>query len=576
MASPKPAPWAPVSLADAWEEALAETAPGHLRALQALHQPLPLTQYQHDPEGFLVDVLGIDRATIVWSLNAGYASHTWDGTQDPMTTAMRCIAEGQWCAVSSGTGTGKTFLMAALLLWYIACWTDAIAVTVATKEDQMAKGVWREIARHWPAFSSRFPQAELTHLRIRMDPARGDAWGAWGVTSKVTAGASSASGVQGLHAPRLLILVDEAPGVEPAVMTALINTATDEANVIAVFGNPDHQADPLATFSRMKRVAAIRVSGLDHPNVVTGTAIVPGAVSRGSIQMRADEYGVDSPLYGSRVRGIAPAEAENALVKRAWVQAAFDRYEAWSAQAAVAKWPVAYGVDPSNSDAGDLAAVARFEGPLCTGVEASRCPDANVLGTRVWLHAKSEGVPPDHIGVDSVGVGAGTANEINRLAPSHCARLNGGAAPIARVAKGAENSGWQSDANQFLNLRAQMYWQAREDLRQGRVGVKPDAELMEELVAPTYEVRAGKVVIEPKDDIRARLGHSPNKADAFVYANWVRPRTIPLPVETRDGDEQHLGWKKAGGKLRAKTGQDVLKERHPNLGRKTDGKYWNW
>jgi phage terminase large subunit len=559
VAGPKPAPWAGQSLADVWREEVALAATADSATIQ------PLTRYATDPVGFLVDKLGITRESLVWSANSEYATHDWDGAKDPLVQAMEAVARCEWVAISSGTGTGKTFLMAALILWHCACFRDSIAVTVATKEDQLEKGVWREVARLWPAFSKLFPQAELTHLRLRMDPPRGDAWGAWGVTSKVGASEQSATGVQGLHAPRLLILCDEMPGIPMPIITALVNTATDPGNVIAGFGNPDNETDPLAKFGRMKRVRAIRVSALDHPNVVTGRSIVPGAVSRGSIQMRADEYGVESPLYGSRVQGIAPAQAQDALIHRVWCEAAVTRAALWAQHKTLEGYPIAYGVDPSNSDGGDEAAVVRMLGPSVTMIRSKPCPDANALGLEVFLLAQAEGVVPEAVGVDSIGVGAGTVNESRRLYEGRArfTPLNGGASAVVRAQKGKDGEGWTADANVFLNLRAQMYWQLREDLRKGLVGLPDDPALIEELIMPTYEVRSGKIVVEPKADIKARLGRSPNRADAVVYANWVRPRTKAPEGLPPDAANKHLGLTRDAttGKPRVKRLDDMVK--HP-------------
>lgn len=553
LGAKRPAPWASLSLAGAWDEAVADTA--------ASTPHVALTRYQRDPVGFLVDVLGVERATLEWSSLPEYARHAWDGSRDPIKAALEAIAAGQWIAVQSGTATGKTFAEAAAILWHCGSFPDSVAVTVATKEAQMVKGVWREVGRLWPRFAQRFPRAELTTLRIRMDPQRGDAWGAWAITAKVTADEQSNTSVQGLHAERLLILCDEMPGIPESIVTALVNTATDAGNVIAGFGNPDNESDPLAKFGRRSGVVSLRVSALDHPNIVTGRTIVPGAVSRGSIQKRADDYGVESPMYGSRVRGIAPKQAADALVHRAWVDAAIVRGVQWAADPkALDGYPKAYGVDPSNSDAGDEAAVARFLGPLCTSVRSKRCPDANALGLEVFLLAQGDEVDPRYIGVDSIGVGAGTVNESRRLyhGGNQFTALNSGAAPSFRATKGADGQGWTGDSNQFLNLRAQMYWQAREDLRKGLVGLPDDPELAEELIMPTYEVRAGKVVIEPKSDVRSRLGRSPNKADAFVYGNWVRPRTKPIPVASASR-ERDLGLIRREGKLRSDSPVDRMR-----------------
>lgn len=530
--------WAALTVADVFAEALDASDPSSDGAL---------TQYQRDPCGFLIDVLGVERASLYWSESPEYETHTWDGTADPLVVALECLARNEWVGVSSGTAVGKTFLMACALLWKLACFADSVVVTVAVTEKQMGKGIWREIGRLFPSFQRRFPKAELTTLRLRMDPMRGDAWGAWALVAQVGAGDQSAVAMQGVHAKYLLILADEMPGISHPVMTALVNTATDPDNAIAGFGNPDSQSDPLAAFSRLSNVRAIRISALDHPNVVMGRTLVPGAVSTTSVAARAETYGVESNIYRSRIRGIAPSQSADALIHREWCIAAVVRGKLWAQvrEDGTRLWdraPIAYGVDPSNSDAGDEAAVARFQGPWCTMVVARPCPDANVLGASVWRLAQEEKVPPEHVGVDSIGVGAGTVNESRRLYGGLASfrALNGGASAIQSVARGVEGEGWVPDVNRYLNLRAQMYWQAREDLRLGLLGMPDDAQLIDELTMPEYWTRNGKTVIEPKPDVRGRLGRSPNKADAFIYANWVRPRTLASRLPDADAlDRSH-------------------------------------
>ncbi len=76
-----------------------------------------------------------------------------------------------------------------------------------------------------------------------------------------------------------------------------------------------------------------------------------------------------------------------------------------------------------------------------------------------------------------------------------------------------------SDGGRYLNARAEAYWRLREKLEAGEIALPPDEKLMDELLAtrwrPTPE---GKVRIEAKDDLKARLGRSPDKADAVVMA----------------------------------------------------------
>ncbi|HCT57251.1 MAG TPA: hypothetical protein DGD08_08565 [Gemmatimonas aurantiaca] len=487
--------------------------------------------YRHDPLGWAEVALGVSRETLLWSLFDAYGTHEWDGTPDPLATVLEAIAKNQWVAVASGTGTGKTFLEAVLLLWWIAVEPDSIATTVATKADQQEKGIWREVARHWPRFQACFPEAELTTLRIRMEPWRGDAWGAWGITAAPKAGEESSSAVQGLHAKRLLILVDETPGVPQPVMTALVNTATGEENVIAAFGNPDYQADPLGQFAETKRVTAIRISALDHPNVVLGVERIPGAATRLSIATREDKYGVESGVYQSRVRGIAPEQSASALIHLAWCVAAADRAESVQ-HAALALGPKALGVDVAQSENGDKAAVAMGQGARLLSVIAKACPNATKLGAEVWQLMRDEGIVPEYVGVDPIGVGAATVNHLDgecekENAGRSVVRCSGGAKAMEASSRAADGSAmeWLADANKFKNLRAQMWWQLREDLRNGLIALPRDRELFRELTTVQFDEDGGIVTLESKDDIRKRLGRSPDRADAVVYWNWVRPRT---------------------------------------------------
>lgn len=76
----------------------------------------------------------------------------------------------------------------------------------------------------------------------------------------------------------------------------------------------------------------------------------------------------------------------------------------------------------------------------------------------------------------------------------------------------------------FLNLRAQMYWQFYEALSPDSadyVMLPPDPVLLAQLTAPRYTVRGTNVVVEDKDDIRKRIGSSPDRADAVVMAYFM-------------------------------------------------------
>ena len=69
-----------------------------------------------------------------------------------------------------------------------------------------------------------------------------------------------------------------------------------------------------------------------------------------------------------------------------------------------------------------------------------------------------------------------------------------------------------------------MWWMLREALDPVNgmsVALPPDNALQADLTAPLYEVRPGqppKIYVEAKKDMMKRLGRSPDRGDAVVYA----------------------------------------------------------
>lgn len=487
-----------------------------------------MIQYQHDPAGFLSDVLGIAPETIQWSLYPEYARHTWDGTPDPLSTMLEALAAGEDVGVESATGTGKSFTAAGIILWFLASWEGARVFTFAPKEDQLRLYIWAEMTQLWPRFRAAFPLAKMNDLEILMRPGD-DKWGAWGYAVGVKADQQVAVNAQGMHAPHMLLVNEETPGIPLPVIEAQRNTATGAHNIRLSIGNPDSQQDALHQFCTEPGVRHIRISALDHPNVVTGEELIPGAVTVKSVERRLAIYGEGSRLAESRIRGISPSEAADALIKLEWVDAAIARYN----DPAFRAGPRALGVDVANSEDGDQAAIARGLGACCLEVAAFPCPDANVLGAQVVAEAKADQVKPEHIGVDSVGVGAGSVNEAKRLGWIVQA-LNGGEKAWPRADEPQEVAPGQRAALEeelYANLRAQMHWQLRDDLQHGRIALPNDPELRQDLIAPTWWTKGGKIVVEAKEDIKGRLpgGRSPNKGDAVVYWNWVRWRSVEKP-----------------------------------------------
>lgn len=516
---------------------------------------LQFIQYQKDPMLWLKERLKENPIDYQWSKMPGYENHKWDGDIDPLYTVWQALANGKKrAAVESATGTGKTFALARIVLWFLDCFEDALVVTSAPKQAQLTLHLWAEIQKIFHKFKRLRSKAQLYNLRLvvedkdekedfNLDQADlSKSWHAVGFVAGIGSEEQSATKAQGFHRKNMLILVEETPGMPNAIMTAFKQTSVGSNNLILAVGNPDSQLDPLHKFAMLPGTVAVRISAYDYPNVVLGREIIPGAVTRSSIEDRRLELGVESSLYKSRVRGISPAQSTDSLIKMEWVERAFK-----------AKLPYdggyhAVGVDVANSTDGDKAATAWGKGNALKYVKAFFCPNANHLAYNLFMSPEqliSSGyedfeipklgeydIIDGFIGVDPVGVGVATVNTLmdNGFHPISLSGSQWEEAIPEEEYVNKDNEVVKKPMYKFRNIRAQMYYELREDLRRGKVCFdfdEEDKELEEtiknQLVSIKVIYKDNGITIESKEDYKKRTGgKSPNEMDAIVYWNWTR------------------------------------------------------
>ncbi|MFN3247699.1 hypothetical protein [Roseibium album] len=71
----------------------------------------------------------------------------------------------------------------------------------------------------------------------------------------------------------------------------------------------------------------------------------------------------------------------------------------------------------------------------------------------------------------------------------------------------------------FYNFRAQLYWRLREALHPKSglgLAIKRSAAIKAQLTAHRWKLKGGKILIESKEEIKERVGSSPDEADAIV------------------------------------------------------------
>jgi phage terminase large subunit len=515
--------------------------------------------YRLDPFLWCKEVLGEDLVTFKWTERGDeYATHVWDGSEDPLYNAWMSLVRRRWVGVMSATGTGKTHLVARIMLWFLDVYPDSLVLATAPVEKQLSENLWGELGVLLQKYRKIRPNVQSTELNIKPEGKNQacpyeDRWQALGLVSNSGKADESAAKYQGYHRENMLIVVEEAAAIPTAVMNAIKNTAsnvTDDTdgvvrrtvdkgnNLIICVGNPDSELDELNKFCGLTRkVDSYRVSAFDHPNVVLNKVVVKGAVTKGSIALREQDYGKDSKLYQSRVRGLTPTDGDDTLIRVAWLRACNPNLDTFTGT--LLEGHGAMGIDVSNSENGDKAAIAVGRGNVLQHIDEFPCPNATYLADNVIFSnkeleemgipvynvakCKDYGVQGSHIGVDGVGIGVATTNRFVERGVRNIQSLQGNQWDAA-IPKDKEGKPMYN----FVKWRSQGYWELREDIRRGFVVLDiKDAKLwdqvVKELSTAKFELSEGAIRVEGKETIKKRLGgKSPNVADAIMYWNFTR------------------------------------------------------
>lgn len=114
----------------------------------------------------------------------------------------------------------------------------------------------------------------------------------------------------------------------------------------------------------------------------------------------------------------------------------------------------------------------------------------------------------ENVAIDVIGIGKGVADR---------AREVGLKVIEIQSAEKPDNE------EKFVNRRSEMWWLAMEAIRDGRVAYPQDAETRRQLASVKYKIvnSNGKIALEPKDQVRKRIGCSPDRADTWIYGIWA-------------------------------------------------------
>lgn len=220
------------------------------------------------------------------------------------------------------------------------------------------------------------------------------------------------------------------------------------------------------------------------------------------------------PLRSQMLKGDFTAgrkDDEWQVIPSAWIKAAQDRWERYDMDPSLLAVS-SVGVDPSRG--GDETTIAARRGWRFDELVVVK-PDSSgvVTGGAAALRAMEVAGDDAPVHVDVIGIGASVVDHLDAHIGQRVIAVNG-----AEGSDGKDLSG----KLEFANLRAECWWRFRELLspeHAPRVALPPDQRLYADLCAPRYRLGARGIQVEDKEQIKKRLGRSPDRGDAVVLAS---------------------------------------------------------
>ena len=469
---------------------------------------------------------------------------------------------------ASSTGKSARAAMWALCFWLCAQESTACILT-STSVDMLARRIWSDIQTWISNSTQELPLRSIpSDLEIRWnDNDRKHC--IFGVAVK--SGGSpqeSIDRIKGIHAKRILVIIDEMTSVPDAIVKACrnLNKGTMEyqliglGNAISMSDPHGERSEPLAGWNSItvedkfwltKYGCAVHFDAFDSP-AMRDQERFHFYPNKQALEEEAREVGgLNSPEAWSGIRGFwAPTGLSNTVMDEALLNQFNTRDKAvWKA-----RWTMAATLDPSF-EGGDRRVFYPFRwGEYANGVTgleflAPQIVEVDMTQDKRWIHYqigdavermckeyRVDGNPapilPENFIMDVTGEGGGLFSIMSgRWSPLIQSCEFGGAAEKVQIAPDRPTTWHELYAN-----RVTMLWYAfRRFIEGGQIRGLTDAGTITELTSRNKKTKGAKIQVVPKGEMKLSKNKSPDRADAAVIAAEYLRRKGVQPAGTTGG-----------------------------------------
>jgi len=462
---------------------------------------------------------------------------------------LRSVQHNPRTTVASGTARGKDFISAVCCICFLYLtpeWNEKgeligntkVAMTAPT-DRQVGNIMAPEVSRLFLKAKARGVElpGRLTGYDIRTDNKE------WFLTG-FKADEYNTEAWTGFHAVNTMFAVTEASGISENIFNGIEGNLQGNSRMLIVF-NPNTPVGYAARSQKSSRWSRFRLSSLNATNVLEKKVVIPGQVDYDWVKDKVTEWCTvitendinegegdfnwegywyrPNDLFRVKVLGMFPKESSDVLISLSWIELANKRWHDFHNDGFEKDPTLRLGVDVAGMGRDSSCFCSRYKNYVApfemvfSGGKAEHMKIAGMTVAKIKQHSDAFTGKKVKAFIDTIGEGAGVLSRLEEL------RIPGIYSCKYSEAAADENGNPLQDFTgqyEFANMRAYLMWAVRDWLdpaKNSKAMLPPDDDLAAELTEAKWKFQSnGKIIIEPKEDIKKRLGRSPDKADALA------------------------------------------------------------
>ena len=430
---------------------------------------------------------------------------------DWQRAVMMDIASSTRVSVRSGHGVGKTGVEAVVLLWFLSCFRFPKVIATAPTRQQLNDILWSEVEK-WRSKSPLLQELltwTKTYVYMKGYEKR------WFAVAKT---ASEPENMQGFHEENMLIIVDEASGVEDAIMEAILATLSGKNNKLLMCANPTRTSGTFYDSHNRDRgmYKCHRVSSLDSTRT-----------NKENIASFIRKYGEHSNVVKVRVYGDFPAQEDDVFLPLPLIeQTVVNEIDTEKI------YKITMGVDVARYGDDETVIVTNVGGKIDIPVVRHGQSLMTTVGDIVMQYKRLIKEYPNYKGVitvniDDTGLGGGVTDRLEevkieeRLRRLEIVPVNFGSKPPQ---DGSED--------RYQDISTYMWATLKTLMENKEVSIVNDEELVAQLSVRKYSITSiGKIMLESKKAMKDRGIKSPDRGDAVVLSCFSQNKIYSTFVE---------------------------------------------